>query len=91
MAPLWKGKKIPFCGGWFLYLGYELSEEIEPSLKIPKSPFHLPTAFAARINSAIIYDHVNCEIFLTSDKENADKSDFKDIINDFSKISKKKR
>ena len=86
----WKGKKIPFCGGWFLYLGYELSKEIEPSLKIPKSPFHLPTAFAARINSAIIYDHVNCEIFLTSDKEDADKSDFEDIINDLSKISKKK-
>ena len=32
------GKKIelPFLGGWFVYLGYELVMEIEKSLKLPK-------------------------------------------------------
>ena len=24
-----KGKKLPFCGGWFVYLGYELVKEIK--------------------------------------------------------------
>ena len=64
-------KKIPFCGGWFVYLGYELVEEIEPRLSIPQSPFKLPT-FASRINTAIIFDHIDNEIFITSD----DKSSF---------------
>ena len=41
-------KKIPFCGGWFVYLGYELAKEIEPTLHTPSSPFKLPTAFASK-------------------------------------------
>jgi len=28
---------LPFSGGWLLYLGYELAEEIEPRLKLPPS------------------------------------------------------
>ena len=27
-----RGGELPFVGGWFLYLGYELAAEIEPSL-----------------------------------------------------------
>ena len=54
-----ENKKIPFCGGWFVYLGYELAREIETSLKIPKSQFALPTAFLARVKSSIIFDHVD--------------------------------
>ncbi len=82
---LWKDKRIPFCGGWFVYLGYELAKEIEPSLKIPDSPFELPTAFAARVNTAIIFDHIDNEIFITSDKEDDYERDFKEIIKDFKK------
>ena len=88
---LWKGKKIPFCGGWFIYLGYELAKEIEPSLKIPDSPFQLPTAFAARINTAIIFDHIDNEIFITSDKEIDYEKDFNEIIHDFKKTLKKSK
>ena len=79
-------KKIPFCGGWFVYLGYELVEEIEPRLSIPKSPFKLPTAFASRINTAIIFDHVDNEILITSDEKDSFYSDIEDIEQDFSKI-----
>ena len=79
-------KKIPFCGGWFVYLGYELAEEIEPRLSIPKSPFKLPTAFASRVNTAIIYDHVDNEIFITSDDKESFYEFIKDIENDLSKI-----
>jgi anthranilate synthase component 1 len=49
---------LPFSGGWFLYLGYELCMEIESTLKtrIPK-PTNIPTALATRFKSAVIYDH----------------------------------
>lgn len=47
---------LPFHGGWFLYLGYELAAEVEPSLKLHDDPL-LPTAFAVRCPAAIIFDH----------------------------------
>ena len=47
---------LPFHGGWFLYLGYELAAEIEPSLHLHDDPL-LPTAFAVRCPAALIYDH----------------------------------
>ncbi len=81
-----KGKKIPFCGGWFVYLGYELVEEIEPRLRIPKSPFKLPTAFASRVNTAIIFDHIDNEILITSDDKDSFYDDVLDIEKDFSKL-----
>lgn len=48
---------LPFVGGWFLYLGYELASEIEPSLKLPAASGPLPTAFATRFPAAVIRDH----------------------------------
>ena len=59
----WSEERIPgienstaFHGGWFLYLGYELAAEVEPSLQLADDPL-LPTAFAVRCPAAIIYDH----------------------------------
>jgi len=49
---------LPFHGGWFLYLAYELAAEIETSLQLHADPL-LPTAFAVRCPAAIIYDHLN--------------------------------
>ncbi len=46
---------LPFAGGWFLYLGYELAAQIEPRLQLPRGD--TPTAYAVRIPAAIIYDH----------------------------------
>jgi len=48
--------ELPFTGGWFLYLGYELAQEIEPGLRL-KPDLALPAAFAVRCPSALIYDH----------------------------------
>ena len=59
---------VPFTGGWFVYLGYELINEIEKTLKIPDSPYFLPTAFASRVKSAIIYDHLEKNIFFISEE-----------------------
>jgi anthranilate synthase component I len=46
---------LPFTGGWFIYLGYELAAEIEPILELPHAP--TPVAFAQRMHGAVIYDH----------------------------------
>ena len=50
------GPHLPFVGGWFVYLGYELAAEIEPTLRLSPDPV-LPTAFAVRCQAAIIHDH----------------------------------
>jgi len=62
---------LPFLGGWFLYLGYELAAEIEPSLQL-HDDIRLPTAFAVRCPVAIIYDHVRrkCSLVCEDESEN---------------------
>jgi len=47
---------LPFSGGWFLYLGYELAQQIETSLNLPQAEDGLPVAFATRFPAAIIID-----------------------------------
>lgn len=47
---------LPFVGGWFLLLGYEAAGQVEPSLRLPQSPFRLPEALAVRCTAAAIYD-----------------------------------
>lgn len=46
---------LPFSGGWFLYLGYELAKQVEPGLNLKAAS--TPIAYATRIPAAIIYDH----------------------------------
>jgi len=57
----------PFYGGWFVYLGYELAQQVEPVLNLPKSSSNLPVAYAARIKSALIFDHSKNETVLVSE------------------------
>ncbi len=49
--------RIPFTGGWFIYLSYELAAEIEPVLNLPVGDRSDPVAMAVRCPSAVIYDH----------------------------------
>ncbi len=77
--------QFPFLGGWFLYLGYELVNEIEPSIDLPESPFALPTAFAARASSAIIYDKKLNKLFFVTDSS---PQNIEEMINDFEEIKK---
>ena len=55
--------ELPFTGGWFLYLGYELAAEIEPGLQL-KPDTILPAAFAVRCPVALIFDHEESRCFL---------------------------
>ncbi len=49
--------KLPFRGGWLLFLGYELAAQIEPRLRLPVAPeAGLPVALALRCPAAIIVD-----------------------------------
>ncbi len=51
MPPL----ELPFLGGWFLYLGYELAAEVEPRLRLPRGTSVI--AYALRCRAAAILDH----------------------------------
>ena len=48
---------LPFTGGWFIYLSYELAAEIEPVLDLPTAAEDDPIAMAVRCPCAVIYDH----------------------------------
>ena len=52
----------PFTGGWFLYLGYELAGEIEPTLRLPAS--RLPRAVAWRMRGCVVRDRQTGELTL---------------------------
>ena len=51
------GLEIPFIGGWFIYLGYEMAAEIEDCLNLPRSQYDLPDALACRCPGAVIIRH----------------------------------
>jgi anthranilate synthase component I len=51
----------PFRGGWVVFLGYELAVEIEPLLNLAvraRTDGDAPAAFALRIATGLVYDHV---------------------------------
>jgi len=58
---------LPFCGGWFLLLGYEGAGRIEPRLRLPASPHGLPDLLAIRCGAAIINDHLRGETHLVAE------------------------
>ena len=47
---------LPFCGGWFIYLGYELAAEIEPVLASSLHQPVLPRATMTEIPAGIVRD-----------------------------------
>jgi anthranilate synthase component I len=54
-TPYQRPEDLPFVGGWFVYLGYELAAEIEPRLQLPAAdaPF---SAFALRVSTFALHD-----------------------------------
>jgi anthranilate synthase component 1 len=59
---------LPFAGGWFVYLGYELAREIEPTLRLPMPTDEaLPVAVATRVPAAIIRDRARHETVLVAE------------------------
>lgn len=58
---------LPFTGGWFVYLCYEMAAEIEPCLQLPELPAGEPKAIASRCPAAIIYDKQNDRLYATAE------------------------
>lgn len=58
---------LPFQGGWFLYLGYELATEVEPSVPFPPAHQGLPTAFATRFPAALLRDRQDQCLWLVAE------------------------
>ncbi len=56
----------PFAGGWFVFLGYELASEIEPTLRLPRSPLPL-VACAWRMRAAWLHDHLTGQSVIVSE------------------------
>ena len=58
---------LPFTGGWYLYLSYEIAAEVEPAISFPADNSGLPIALATRFQTAIIIDHETETAFVVSE------------------------
>ena len=66
---------LPFSGGWFVYLSYELIGQIEPILSGELHTSKLPIAYAVKIPSAIIIDHKTNTTYLIDQDSNQSRID----------------
>jgi len=59
---------LPFSGGWAVFLGYEVAQEIEPRLSLP--PANLPwRAFALRTPCALICERATGRVFAVAEHD----------------------
>jgi anthranilate synthase component 1 len=58
--------RLPFMGGWLVYLGYEVAAEIEPRLALPRSP-DSTAALAIRAPAAWIRDRQSGEAWAVAE------------------------
>ena len=78
--------ELPFKGGWFLYLGYELAEEIEPTLRLLKdTDSDIPIAMASRIPIAVVNDRHKQQSWLV--RENGYEALLDELIEDLDQLS----
>ncbi|MDB5968059.1 MAG: aminodeoxychorismate synthase component [Hydrocarboniphaga sp.] len=64
-------RDLPFVGGWFVLLGYEVSAQIEPRLQLPPSPHRLPDALAVRCPAVAIFDRTRRVTTVYAETESA--------------------
>ena len=66
-----QGKPLPFLGGWFVYLGYEVAAEIESHLHLPiaETPY---SAFALRVENIIVHELATDTVFAVSENGDAE-------------------
>jgi anthranilate synthase component 1 len=75
---------LPFAGGWFVFLGYEIVTEIEPSLALPSSPDPI-AAMALRIPAAVIHDRLHGRTEIVAEAEHA--AVVGEIVGDLARIA----
>ena len=62
---------LPFTGGWFVFLGYELVTQIEPTVTKVRFDAAFPVACATRIPAAIIIDRTQQQTWLMCESDQA--------------------
>ena len=72
----------PYLGGWFLLLGYEFAQQLEPRLKLPPSPFRLPDFMAIRCTGGIIRDRETGRTLLFSETDSSSINYMKQVVQD---------
>lgn len=68
-------KEIPFVGGYFVYLSYELAYQLEDSLLDYMQKNSTPIAYAVKISSAIIFDKRKNKTYIVDEHNNDIKID----------------
>ncbi len=63
---------LPYHGGWFVYLAYELVSEIEPAIELPAASDEQTVACAVRCPAAIIRDHEQGLMHLFAEDEHTE-------------------
>ena len=63
---------LPFCGGWFLYLGYELAGEIEPVLNSSMHSPRFSRATMTEIPAGLVRNRKTGEDFAFATGDNAE-------------------
>ena len=67
-------QSLPFVGGWALFLSYEIAQEIEPRLHLPRSS--LPwRAFALRTPCALVHERATGKVFAVAEPAAVDSLD----------------
>ncbi len=62
---------LPFAGGWAIFLSYEVAQEVEPHLALPRAP--LPwRAFALRTPCALIHERGSDRVLAVAEPDAAD-------------------
>jgi anthranilate synthase component 1 len=84
-----EGSELPFTGGWFVYLSYEMAAEVEPYLKMPTLPLNQPLAVASRCPVAIVVDKENKKCMAVAETAYAYLLD--EIESDLSQITKQEQ
>ena len=69
-VPEQTGPSFPFHGGWFVFLSYELTRFLEPSLASMPPGNEWPVAVATRFPAAAIRDHETRTTLLVSEHAN---------------------
>jgi 4-amino-4-deoxychorismate synthase (2-amino-4-deoxychorismate-forming) component I len=64
-------QRLPFVGGWAVFLSYEAAQEIEPRLRLPAS--NLPwRAFALRTPCALVHERSTGKVFAVAESKARD-------------------
>jgi anthranilate synthase component 1 len=66
---------LPFSGGWFVYLGYELVTQTEPTVQMPYGGSPHAIAEAHRVPAAIIRDHHSGDTVLVAESDHLHRLD----------------